>query len=117
MSTYISSASSKHEYLAGPLHKTITRSEKYTMNPLAYRMWCETLLMYLRVCLLTAFTFKTNLQLSTLSWLFALAGCFGDHAELHGPNGTIEINSIQYQNDMRCGWKIQVQKTEVLYYW
>ncbi|KAK2172942.1 hypothetical protein NP493_919g02007 [Ridgeia piscesae] len=39
--------------------------------------------------------------------IIAVDGCFGDHAELHGPNGTIEINSIQYQNDMRCGWKIQ----------
>ncbi|KAI0218622.1 Cubilin [Lamellibrachia satsuma] len=36
-------------------------------------------------------------------------GCRGSAATLTGPEGTFGINQTQYENNMRCGWKIQVE--------
>ncbi|KAI0218613.1 Ovochymase-2 [Lamellibrachia satsuma] len=41
-------------------------------------------------------------------------GCRGSAATLTGPEGTFGINKIQYVNNMKCGWKVQVDSSKVV---
>ena len=42
-----------------------------------------------------------------------IAACADQPVTMLGPMGSIQINSNQYQNNIRCGWKIQVEADKV----
>ena len=45
--------------------------------------------------------------------VFYTKGCNGSAAVLGGSKGTFGIDSFEYENNMRCGWKIQVEPDKV----
>ena len=42
-----------------------------------------------------------------------IKGCYGKPAVLGGSKGTFGIEAFQYEDYMRCGWKIQVEPSKV----
>ena len=42
-----------------------------------------------------------------------VAACRGSPAELTEPEGTFGIIETEYENNMRCGWKIMVDSSKV----
>ena len=48
---------------------------------------------------------------------FYFKGCNGSAAVLGGSIGTFGIDSFEYENNMRCGWKIQVEPDKVCDFW
>ena len=54
-----------------------------------------------------------NITIYYFTFPFFVSGCRGSAAALTGPEGMFGINQTQYENNMICGWKIQVELSKV----